>query len=89
MHRALVNAAVLKYSQMDTLLRTLHAPSQRRRRNPLNRARRHDERRGDIRKSQAQHVPHARQVEAPRVAKIEILRRCAPALQAGKRFGER
>jgi hypothetical protein len=89
MHGTLINAAVLKYSQMDTLLRTLHTPAQRRRRNPPNRAGWHDERCGNLRQRRRSMSAHARQIEASRVAKIETMRQRAPTLPAGNGLRER
>ncbi|MCA8002863.1 hypothetical protein [Burkholderia metallica] len=89
MQGTLINAVVLKYSQMNTLLRTLHTPAQRRRRNPPNRAGWHDERCGNLRQRQAQHVAHARQIEASRVAKIKTMRQRAPTLPACNGLRER
>jgi hypothetical protein len=68
MHGTLINAAVLKYSQMDTLLRTLHTPAQRRRRNPPNRAGWHDERCGNLRQRRRS-MPLMRGKSKPRASR--------------------
>ncbi|RQM59625.1 MULTISPECIES: hypothetical protein [Burkholderia] len=71
---------------MDALNRTFRAPAQRRESNSLESMRRHDESSRNVLERHAQHSHHARHVEAPCVAQIEIPRRTPTTIAKGKRI---